>query len=118
MRFILLNVAFMLAYLLSAMVQYNDPDAVPWVIMYLLAAAMCALQFRTTGQRLLPRVLLVVSLVWASALLPEVVGETSLSEIFASISMQTRAVEEAREIGGLLLIALWAGVLGFRRGVP
>ena len=115
MRFTAINTVFMTAYLLSAAVQFNDPDAAPWIIIYLLAAGMCALQFRTTSQRLLPRLLLVVSLLWAVALLPEVVGRTSLAEVFASISMQTRAVEEAREIGGLLLVALWAGVLGFRR---
>lgn len=118
MRFTVLNVVFMVAYLLSAVVQYNDPDAGPWILMYLLAAGMCALQFRTTKQRLLPRVLLVVSLVWAGALLPEVAGQASLSETFASVRMQTRAVEEAREIGGLLMIALWSGVLGFRRVSP
>lgn len=110
-----LNAIFLVAYLLSAAVQYNDPDALPWIAIYLLAAGMCILQLRNTHQRLLPRLLLGVSLLWVAVLLPEVVGRASLSEIFASIRMQTRAVEEAREIGGLLLIALWAGVLGFRR---
>lgn len=110
------NVIFLVAFLLSAAVQYNDPDALPWMFMYLLAAGMCILQFRNTRQRLFPRLLLIASLLWAIALLPAVVGKTSLAEIFASVSMQTRAVEEAREIGGLLLVALWAGVLGFRPG--
>lgn len=111
-----LNTIFLVVYLLSATVQYNDPDALPWIVIYLLAAGMCALQYRKKRQQLLPRVLLVVCLVWMGSLLPDVMGQASLSEIFASISMQTRAVEEAREIGGLFLIALWAGVLSFRRG--
>ena len=45
------------------------------------------------------------------------VGQVSLEEVFASISMQTKAVEEAREVGGLFLVALWSGVLSFRRGL-
>lgn len=110
------NSIFMVIYLLSAAVQYNDPDALPWILIYLLAAGMCALHYRRKRQRLLPRALLVVCLVWMGTLLPDVVGQTSLSEIFASISMQTRAVEEAREIGGLALVAAWAAVLTLRRG--
>jgi hypothetical protein len=109
-----LNSIFLVIYLLSATVQYNDPDALPWIAVYLIAAGMCVLQYRRKHQRLLPRALLVLCVVWMGSLLPDVVGQTSFSEIFASISMRTRAVEEAREIGGLLLIVIWAGALSFR----
>ncbi|CAA0111656.1 Uncharacterised protein [Halioglobus japonicus] len=109
------NTVFLLVYLSSAAVQYNDPDALLWVAVYLAAALMCALQFRTNPPSWLPRVLLVISAVWMGALLPSIVGQVSLQEIFASISMKTRAVEEAREIGGLLLVSLWAGVLSYRQ---
>jgi hypothetical protein len=110
-----LNSIFLVIYLLSAAVQYNDPDALAWIAIYLLAASMCALQYRKRRQHLLPRILLAICLVWMGSLLPDVVGRATLPDIFASISMQTRAVEEAREIGGLFLIVLWAGVLSFRR---
>tara|TARA_R110002049_G_scaffold177382_20_gene344574 strand:- start:2882 stop:3202 length:321 start_codon:yes stop_codon:yes gene_type:complete len=102
-------------YLLSAAVQYNDPDAFLWVLVYLAAAVMCALQFRARPPLWLPRALLVITAVWMGALLPSIVGQISLQEIFASISMKTRAVEEAREIGGLFLVTLWAGVLTYRQ---
>jgi hypothetical protein len=62
-----------------------------------------------------PRLLLIICLVWIGTLVPHILGKTSLAEIFASVSMQTREVEEAREIGGLLLVALWSAVLSFRR---
>ena len=62
-------------------------------------------------QRWLPPVLLATSLLWIGTLVPRLVGHTTLADIFASISMQNKAVEEAREIGGLCLIALWASVL-------
>jgi hypothetical protein len=109
------NLIFLLAYLLSTAVQYNDPDAMLWAAMYLAAAVMCAAQFRTNPPRWMPRIVLVISVIWMGALLPSIVGQVSLQEIFASISMQTKAVEEAREIGGLFLVGLWAGVLSYRQ---
>ena len=111
-----LNTTFLIIYLLSAAVQYNDPDPVRWTVVYLAAAVMCIQQFRGQRQRLLPVVLLVVSLLWMGSLLPSFVGQTTPAEIFASITMQTQAVEEAREFGGLLLVALWAGVLSLHKG--
>jgi hypothetical protein len=109
------NAIFLIIYLLSAAVQYNDPDGLLWAAIYLAAAGMCAMQFRKNSPRWLPRALLLVSVVLIGALLPSIVGQVSLEEIFASISMQTRAVEEAREIGGLLLVGLWAGVLSYHQ---
>lgn len=107
------NAIFLAAFGLSALVQYNDPDALPWIIVYLAAAAMCALQFMGRCPRWLPLCLLAVSLAWSAALLPAIVGQVSPGEIFESISMRTRAVEEAREIGGLALVAAWSAVLAF-----
>ena len=109
------NVTFLLIYLLCAAVQYNDPDALLWTALYLAAAGMCAIQFHENPPRWLPQSLLLMSVAGTIALLPNIVGQVSLREIFASISMQTQAVEEAREIGGLFLIGLWAGVLSYRQ---
>jgi hypothetical protein len=105
------NAIFLIIYVLSAAVQYNDPDALLWASMYLAAAGMCIVHIRKKPPRWLPPVMLVTSLVWIGTLLPSIVGQVSMEEVFASISMKTKAVEEAREIGGLFLIALWSGVL-------
>lgn len=111
----ILNTIFLVIYVLSAAVQYNDPDALLWAIMYLAAAGMCIAQFWKRPPRWLPRTLLAISVAWIVALLPSIVGQVSLEEIFESISMKTKAVEEAREIGGLLLVGLWASVLSYRQ---
>lgn len=108
------NTLFLLAYLLSAMVQFNDPDALPWIIIYLAAAGMCVMQYRTLSPRWLPAALLCICAVWIAFLLPAIIGQVSLTEIFESVSMRTRAVEEAREIGGLSIVATWAAVLTFK----
>jgi hypothetical protein len=59
--------------------------------------------------------LAVISVAWIGTLLPSIVGQVSLEDIFASITMKTNAVEQAREIGGLVLVGLWAGVLSYRK---
>jgi hypothetical protein len=109
-----LNVLFLLAFLLSAAVQYNDPDPLQWAAIYLAAAGMCALQMRNKLPRWLPLALLLTSVAWIGMLLPSIVGQVSLAEVFESITMKTKAVEEAREIGGLILVGLWAAALVYR----
>jgi hypothetical protein len=111
MVFAALNSLFLLAYLLSALVQYNDPDPLAWIAIYLLAAGMCIARFRRYQPRWLALSLYSASLLWIGMLLPNIIGQVSLAEIVESISMKTRAVEEAREIGGLALITLWSGLL-------
>lgn len=115
MAFKVFNAIFLIIYVLSAAVQYNDPDTLLWASTYLSAAAMCALQTRAKLPRWLPPALLVLSVVWIGTLLPSIVGQVSLEEIFESLSMKTKAVEEAREIGGLCLVGLWAGVLAWHQ---
>jgi len=109
-----LNSLFLAAFVLSALVQYNDPDAIAWALIYTAAAVLCLFQYRKTPPRWLAAALLGASLVWIVALLPDVVGHVPWRDIVGSISMRTRAVEEAREIGGLALVALWSAVLLWR----
>ena len=108
-----LNLLFLLSYTLSALVQFNDPDSGVWIAIYLAAALMCLLQASQRLPSSVPVLLLLISLAWIATLLPSL-GNTSLAEIFESISMKTRAVEEAREIGGLALVSLWSGWLTYQ----
>lgn len=111
MVFTALNSLFLLAYLLSALVQYNDPDPLTWIAIYLAAAWMCIARFRRHQPRWYALSLYSMSLLWIGMLLPSILGQVSLGEIVESVSMKTRAVEEAREIGGLALVTLWSGLL-------
>lgn len=110
-----LNAIFLIIYLLCAALQYNDPDAMLWISLYLAAASMCAFEFRLHPPRWPPRVLAGASVVWICTLLPSLVGQVSIDDIFASIHMTTNTVEQPREIGGLALVGLWAGVLSYRK---
>ena len=109
--YILCNILFLGVFILAAAVQWNDPDPLPWMVIYLSAASMCFLSLVHRQVLWLPSILLLFSLGWAFYLLSSIVGHVSLYEITESLSMKTRAVEEAREIGGLLLVALWATIV-------
>lgn len=110
----ILNTVFFFAFLLSAAVQYNDPDATAWLAAYLAAAYMCFAQMRQKLWRWLPPILLLGSLLWILITLPKIAGQANWHDIFESVTMKSKAVEEAREIGGLALIAFWSAALFFR----
>lgn len=117
MVYIVFNSLFLLAYLLSAVVQYNDPDPWGWFAIYMSSAVMCIAWFRRRLPRWYAPLLLAISLVWIGTLLPAVVGQVSLPELFESLSMKSRSIEEAREIGGLLLVTIWASALAHRKSM-
>jgi hypothetical protein len=52
-----------------------------------------------------------VSLVWVTSLIPALNQGVPWREVVGSLAMQNDTVEEVREIGGLLLVLLWAVVL-------
>lgn len=115
MSYIVFNSLFLAAYLASTLVQYNDPDPWAWVAIYLAAAGMCIAWFRKRLPRWYPTLLLFASLIWIGTLLPSIVGKVSPGELVESISMKSQSVEEAREIGGLALVAIWSAVLMIQR---
>ena len=99
----------------AAAVQYNDPDPLRWMAIYGLAMLACGLSLTGGLPRLLPALLGLIALVWAGTLAPGVVGRISVRELFQSYGMLTPAVEEGREMGGLLIVAVWMGVLTLSR---
>ncbi|MEH6582677.1 MAG: transmembrane 220 family protein [Halioglobus sp.] len=111
MAFARFNYLFFASFVLSAVVQYNDPDATLWIAVYLASAALCADQWRPRPLRWPAPLLCLTSTIWLISLLPAIVGKVSFADIVASISMQTQAVEEAREIGGLSIVAFWTACI-------
>jgi hypothetical protein len=109
------NSLFLMAFVLSAVVQFNDPDPLLWIVVYLSAVVMCALEFSPYRQRWLPWLMFVCCTAGCVGLVFGLVGSVTIGEVFESLSMQTQAVEEAREAGGLLLVALWSLILGVRQ---
>lgn len=107
---------FAVLFLVGAAVQYNDPDPVGWVAVYLAAAIVCILRLRGSRHAwLVASVEAVVCLVWALILVPAVIGQVSLGDLFQEMEPEGGPIEVGRELGGLLIIGVWMTVLAFER---
>ncbi len=98
------------AFLLSAVVQYNDPDPLRWIAMYLLAVVAAAWP---PGSRLalgLTATAGIVATVWCLFVLPEAMAVTGMGDVVAAMSPDRPRTEAARELGGLLLVVVWSVV--------
>lgn len=108
------NIFMAAVFIVAAGVQYNDPDPIRWMIMYGLAAVSCLLAVKGKLPWFVPAVIGTVALIWAATLAPGVMQAPSLEGMFGSMQMKTPAVEEAREMFGLLIVVLWMAVLAVR----
>jgi hypothetical protein len=106
-------------FVLAVVVQYNDPDPLYWMALYLPAALLSGLaflgHFRPRPTLLAAAVYLALALYWAPAF-----GQAR-PESFSAWQMGTVADEEVREAAGIALCALWTAVLAWRTrrgGVP
>lgn len=109
-----LNYLLLALFVFSVIVQYNDPDPWVWMTIYGLAAAACLVALKQPGQWLLSGALLLLTAVWAATLAPRVLGRVAFGELFEAWEMKDLRVEEAREFGGLLIVATWMLVLFLR----
>jgi len=106
-----LNLLFLANYLLSIGLQYNDPDPMRWMLMYGAAAVACIIAMRRPVPRWLTGVTIAAALVWMAVLMPRVLGQVGLAEMFQERGMATMQIEEGREEIGLALIIVWMAVL-------
>jgi hypothetical protein len=105
-------------FLFAGAVQYNDPDPIRWMAIYGLAALACGLWLARRLPGWMPAVVGLVALGWAAILAPGVVGRVSIGDLFESYAMKSEPVEEAREMGGLLIVTAWMAVLVFAARRP
>jgi len=104
-------IIFGLLFLLGAAVQYNDPDPLSWVSVY-LAASIASFVHAVGGlPRAVPAVVGVCALAWAATLAPDVLSRGEFINMFGAWEMANTGVEEAREFWGLIVIAGWMAVL-------
>jgi hypothetical protein len=101
------NSLMLLAFAFSVIVQMNDPDPFGWVTIYCLAAVMCALALARRAHWALPAAVGAAAAAWAAAIAPRVVGRVPFRDMFGAFEMESLAVEESREMYGLLIVAVW-----------
>ena len=97
--------------LLAAVLQYNDPDPLGWIAVYTVTGVL------TIGLRRWPDwwpaavLLAVVALVWSVAIGPAVLGSVPSEAILRQDGMDVTGAEEAREVLGLWLVAVWSAIV-------
>lgn len=101
---------FIVIYVLSAVVQYNDPDPLVWIASYLVPAFMCYYRLKGKGDRVQYVAIGLVYLLWSiNQFPPEWEGL-----MIDHLSMKTINVELGREsLGlGMCTVGLWICALG------
>ena len=105
------NLAMSVLFLFSAGLQLNDPDPAAWVAIYGAAAAACGWMAmapaRRLSTRMLPLAVALTAFVWAGLIAARAAGLVELPALFESWEMKDAAVEETREMYGLLIVGVW-----------
>lgn len=110
-----INLLMLLLFVTAAFVQYNDPDALLWVLVYGAGALCCALYAAGRLPPLLSGTVVVICLVGALYLLVQILfGPIAFFDETGREMMGL--VEETREMFGLLVTATWLGILTWRAG--
>ena len=114
------NIAMLLVFVASALLQLNDPDPLAWTAIYSAAALMCGLELTGRLRATYPMLLALTALAWAATIAPRVLGKIPFRDMFAEFEMHDLRIEESREMYGLLIVAVWMAVLALvaRRRVP
>ena len=103
--------------LLSALVQWNDPDPFRWIVCYSVTAiiTLCSLihPLLSSIPLIWGMVVLLSSLIVGIDLLISV-EQFDWDSFWNVMAMKNEAVELGRELGGLLLVTGWMTVLAWR----
>ena len=101
-----------LLFAFAAALQFNDPDPIRWIVIYVAA---CALSLVMYLKRRVPPVLvltvLAIAAAWAATIAFAGPAASEYEHMFDAWEMKSPSVEEAREASGLLIVAAWMIVL-------
>jgi hypothetical protein len=104
----ILNIIMLIVFLLCIGVQYNDPDPLPWVLAYAYATIVTALAI-ANRYTFMAALGLPAYLAGFAYFMPGWHPNTLL--LLLEPKMSSLDVELAREAIGLLICAIWMGVL-------
>lgn len=108
------DLLMLVLFVMSIIVQYNDPDPLYWMAIYALAALVAFMSMRGRLPWQVGAVITAVAVVWAATLAPDVIGKVRFLDMFGAFEMKNEGIEKSREMYGLLMIALYTGISTFR----
>ena len=115
-----LNWAMAGLFLLSVVVQYNDPDPVRWMAIYGAALVVClVLGVRGRIPIAVPAIVAAIALAWGIDIMFGNPVVTAYAHMFDAWEMKSAPIEEAREATGLFIAGGWmlaAAIRQWRRG--
>jgi hypothetical protein len=101
------NITFAILFLGFAALQYNDPDPLVWVSIYMAMVAVCLLAFKQRNYKILNVILALVYIGYAAILSPALLTwwqSTDRGLLFDDLAkMQFPYIEETREFLGLMI---------------
>jgi hypothetical protein len=104
------NIVFIILFVLSAALQYNDPDPYLWIPIYLYGAFLCYQAYRKKYVPVLYIIGLVIYIGYAAYLFFDRQGvlnwanEHNAESITQTMKATKPWIEETREFGGLLIL--------------
>jgi Transmembrane family 220, helix len=110
-----LELLFALLFLFGAAVQYNDPDPIRWMAIYLAACGACVAAACNLGSWWFPALVGLVALIWGLVLAPRAFPNVRLGELVEQWEMKDVRVEEGREMYGLFIIFVVMTLVGIAR---
>ena len=110
--------AWIVLMVVFALLQLNDPDRLPWILLYGIAAVpwlgvLLERQWHRTNFAVLLLLVFAMGIYWPSLL--ELLEEGSIADLGDAMSAQRPYIEEAREFLGLAVAALPLLILVVRR---
>ena len=107
------NWIFGLLFLAAAILQWNDPDPLRWILIYLGAGIVSIAATHRPAIWKAAVLVAIVGAIWAATLLPEVADNFQFSNLVSTMKVESPEIEKSRELLGLLMIASWMIVVVF-----
>ncbi len=104
------NGLFGVLFVVAALLQLNDPDALRWFTLYAAAALACWIQPRPPFRWALAALVGVIALGWALIWAPGIAPTFEWANLLRAKDPRVPAIEETREVLGLVIVAAWMGV--------
>lgn len=94
--------------LIAAGLQYNDPDALFWIILYLIPFALTVVYLRQRHLKTVNIVVLIAYLIYFFTFVPDLIdwAQMGFSSIGGSMEAATPYIERVREAGGVLIVCV------------